>query len=373
MAFAIALLTVTPATPALAAAPGDPTGTPGQVDTDDPVGGTRMGERGVVAPDDAPALPGEVGASGWLIADAETGAVLAAKDPHGKYLPASTLKTLTALTLLPQLPDRSQLVTATDEDANIDGTRVGLIPGGQYPVETLFSCMLMMSGNDCANSLARAAGGVPQTLTLMNAEARRLGAYDTHAATPSGLDGPDQSSSPYDLALILRQALDVPDFRRYNTTHTAVVPAQPNAGQIQFVNDNLLLKNYPATIAAKNGYTDAARQTFVAAAERDGHRLIVTLMHGERHPVEMWQQAADLLDWGFALPAGVEPVGQLAKPDETSGLSPSPTQPSVTTTSATLSDTRLGWWPMGLAGVAALGVFSGANLAWRRRRRSRSD
>ncbi|HEY9388424.1 MAG TPA: penicillin-binding protein [Mycobacteriales bacterium] len=340
----------------------------------EPVGGPLMGSRGVVVPDGAPALPTGVNATGWVLADADSGNVLAARNPHGRYLPASTLKTLTALTLLSRLPDRDQVVTATDQDSNIDGTRVGLVAGGKYTVDMLFHCMLMMSGNDCATALAEAAGGVPHTLELMNTEARRLHANDTHAATPSGLDGPDQGSSAYDLALILRQDLKLADFVRYNTTMQGTVPAQPpKYGSFKFGNDNALLWNYPGTVAAKNGYTDAARHTYVGAARHGERTLIITLMHGERSPVDMWKQAALLLDWGFALPATAEPVGELVEPGDhnvahaTTVESPRPTAAApARVPSSSSNGLGIGLWPPLAGGVAVLAVFGG--LLGRRRR-----
>ena len=384
LACALACAGVLPAFAAPASPPTNPTADPATGDSaspvsvdSEPVGGPLMGGRGVVVPNGVPAPPAGVNATGWVLADAQTGAVLAARNPHGRYLPASTLKTLTALTLLPRLADRDQVVTATAQDSNIDGTRVGLVAGGRYTVDMLFHCMLMMSGNDCATALAEAAGGVPHTLDLMNDEARRLHANDTHAATPSGLDGPEQGTSAYDLALILRQNLKLADFVRYNTTMQGTVPAQPpKYGSFKFGNDNALLWNYPGTIAAKNGYTDAARHTYVGAARHGQRTLIITLMHGERQPVDMWKQAALLLDWGFALPATAEPVGELVEPGDhnvahaTTVQSPRPAAaaPPASSTPTSSNGLRIGLWPPLLGGVAVLAVF-GSLLGWRRRSR----
>lgn len=364
------------AAPAPSATPA-PTGGPGGPGGPDagPVGGPRMGSRGTVVPPGAPPLPAGVDAAGWLLADASTGAVLAARNPHGRYLPASTLKTLTALTLLPRLTDRNRTVVATAQDTGIDGTRVGLVTNGKYSVDMLFHCMLMMSGNDCATALAEAAGGVPHTLELMNAEARRLHAFDTHAATPSGLDGPGQATSAYDLALILRQDLALPDFRRYNTTMQGTVPAQPpKYGSFKFGNDNALLWMYPGTLAAKNGFTDAARHTYVGAARHGNRTLIVTLMHGERHPVDMWQQAAKLLDWGFALPAGTERVGDLVSPGDPNAAHATTVQvtPPATAHSAASTGSGHGWRPLA-AGAGVVGVLVALVLAALITRRSRTD
>src|SRR4051794_13085290 len=127
------------------------------------VGGEDLDTRGVVVADGAPRLPAGLAASGWLVADAGTGEVLAARDPHGRYYPASTLKTLTLLTLAPLLGPKT-IVMGTAEDENIEGSRVGLVAGGRYPVSLLFRALVLQSGNDAANALARAAGGVDVTV-----------------------------------------------------------------------------------------------------------------------------------------------------------------------------------------------------------------
>src|SRR3954452_23130727 len=96
----------------------------------DPIGGPLLAGRGVVEQPlpGAPALPTDLTSATWLVADLDTGDVLAAKGPHEKYLPASTLKTLTALTLIPRL-DPNQMVKASWRDAAVDGSKVGIVPG----------------------------------------------------------------------------------------------------------------------------------------------------------------------------------------------------------------------------------------------------
>ena len=79
-------------------------------------------------------------------------------------------------------------------------------------------------------------------------------------------------------------------------------------------NDNQLLYNYPGAMGGKTGYTDDAGQTFVGAANHDGRRLVAVLMHGTRQPIAPWEQAAHLLDYGFATPPGTK-VGTLVEPD----------------------------------------------------------
>jgi serine-type D-Ala-D-Ala carboxypeptidase (penicillin-binding protein 5/6) len=293
------------------------------------VGGDDLDTRGVVVADDAPALPDGLAAAGWLVADAGTGDVLAARDPHGRYYPASTLKTLTLLTLVPLL-DPTRVVVGTVEDENIEGSRIGLVQGGQYPVSLLFQGLILQSGNDAANALARTAGGVEVTVAAMNETAEDIGAYDTVAGTPSGLDVAGQSSSPYDLALIFRALVADPTTAAILTTPTALMPEVPGRGPAYQIQNQNPLAGYQGTLGGKTGFTDAARHTFVTAAERGGRRLVVSVMDTENTPLRAADQAARLLDWGFAVPAGTEGVGTLVAPGDVTTSSPTATRPRPT-------------------------------------------
>jgi D-alanyl-D-alanine carboxypeptidase (penicillin-binding protein 5/6) len=300
---------------------------PPQPPVDDPVlravGGDALATGGLVVPAGAPAPPALTAAS-WLVADLDTGEVLGGCGPHDYGTPASVQKLLLAATVLPTLdPDRT--VTVTDADLRIEpgSSAVGLVRGGRYDVETLWLGLILNSGNDAANTLARlggGAGGVPATVAAMNAQAKRLGAYQTHAVTPSGLDGPGQFTSAYDLALIARVCFDNADFRRYALTRTARMPAQKalKKGGFEFQNENRLIFNYPGALGGKTGFTKLARHTYVGAANRNGRRLVATLLGAEATPLRGWQQGAALLDWGFKLPADAS-VGKLVEPDGADG------------------------------------------------------
>jgi D-alanyl-D-alanine carboxypeptidase (penicillin-binding protein 5/6) len=271
------------------------------------VGGEALGSPRIVTGTGAPPVP-QVSAAAWVVADADTGEVLGARNAHGRYLPASTLKTLTAVALLPGL-DLRRTYTPTFEDVNIEGSRVGLVQSVRYPVGKLAEAMLVVSGNDAANALANAAGGVPQTVHAMNATAQRLQAFDTTARNPSGLDAPGQVTSAYDLALIARAGLKDPTFARYVATLRDRVPA-PGGRQFEIYNHNKLLTRYQGNIGIKTGYTIAARHTYVGAARRNGRTVVVTLLKAET----LYPDATALLDWGFAALGRTVPVGRLVEP-----------------------------------------------------------
>ncbi|TDD25087.1 D-alanyl-D-alanine carboxypeptidase [Nonomuraea diastatica] len=273
-----------------------------------PVGGEALGSHGLVSPDGVKKPP-KSKATSYVIADVGTGQVLAAKNAHGRYLPASTLKALTALTLIPKL-DRNRQIRPSRNACNQEGSAVGLSVKAKYKVEDLFKGLMMSSGNDAAMALAETNGGLDKTMRDMNAEAKRLQANDTVAKTPSGLDKPGQSSSAYDLALIARAGLANPDFKRYISTKTANFPA-PKGKHYQISNHNKLLWRYQGMIGVKNGWTSKAKASFVGAATRGGHTIVVSIM---RHEGFFWDEVAKLLDWGFSVRGKATPVGKLVDP-----------------------------------------------------------
>ncbi|WP_248965478.1 D-alanyl-D-alanine carboxypeptidase family protein [Sphaerisporangium perillae] len=272
------------------------------------IGGTLLGRHGLVVDPASQALP-KSEASAFVVADADTGQVLAAKDPHGRYLPASTLKILTAVTLIPRL-DKNKIIKPSADACNVEGSAVGLTQHKIYKVDDLFRALMMVSGNDAAVALAETNGGLARTLADMNAEAKRLQALDTVAKTPNGLDKPGQSSSAYDLALIARAGLANTDFREYVGTKVANFPA-PGGKHYEMANHNRLLGRYPGMIGVKNGWTTKALGSFVGAAKRDGHTIIVSVMH---HEGSFWEEVKELLDWGFASRGRVAAVGTLVGP-----------------------------------------------------------
>jgi D-alanyl-D-alanine carboxypeptidase (penicillin-binding protein 5/6) len=329
------------------------------------VGGESLDTAGLVVPPGAPPPPAVLSARSWVVADLDTGAVLGACGPHEFGAPASVQKLLLAETVLPKL-DPAQVVEITQPDLDFEpgSSAVGLLLGGHYPVETLWMGLFLNSGNDAANVLARLGGGpagVPGTIEAMNAEAHRLGAYDTHAVTPSGLDGPGQLTSAYDLALIARACFARDDFRKYDSTQRAHVPPQPpkDPTGYQIQNDNQLLYDYPGAMGGKNGFTDIARHTYVGAAERGGRRLVVTLLGAEHLPVRAWQQGAALLDWGFAVAPDAR-VGRLVEPGEADRPSPAPSRavPAADRTAPAIHAARA-WSGTAMAGAAAA---AGASL-----------
>ncbi len=257
-----------------------------------------------------------VKAGSWVVADITTGQILAAHNAHLRLRPASTLKTLTSLTVLDKL-DLATIYRAAPSDSNAGGSRVGVVANATYTVNDLLHGLLLPSGNDAASSLAHAYGGWHKTVAAMNAKARQLQALDTRAINPSGLDADGQYSSAYDLTLFARAALANSTFRTISGSKSYIFPGVTNAktgkrSAYRIYSENrLLLHGYKGTIAGKTGFTSKAGRTFWGAATRNGHTLAVALMKIDG-PTESAAKA--LLSWGFHNRAHLRPVGVLVDP-----------------------------------------------------------
>ncbi|NEC79950.1 D-alanyl-D-alanine carboxypeptidase, partial [Streptomyces sp. SID7958] len=297
------------------------------------VGGPRLGQPGtqVNLAGGVPVLPKGLSARSWIVADAESGEVLAAHNAHWRLAPASTLKMLFADTLLPKWP-RSEKHTVVPSDlagVGSGSSMVGIKEDETYTVHDLWLGVFLRSGNDAVHVLSAMNGGVENTVRQMNEHAEELQALDTHAVSPDGYDAPGQVSSAYDLTLIARSGLQKKDFREYCSTVRAKFPGETKKnkkgkkvrGSFEIQNTNRLLAGasdvpvYQGIAGVKNGNTTNAGATFTGVAERDGRVLLVTVMNPEKDESnEVYKETAKLFDWGFKAAGKVEPVGELVPP-----------------------------------------------------------
>jgi D-alanyl-D-alanine carboxypeptidase (penicillin-binding protein 5/6) len=333
-----------------------------------PLGGEALSGCGIITAAGTAPVPDDVSADAWVVADLDTGDIIAARDPHGRHRPASIIKVLIATEALRELPIH-KVVAGTQDDANAEGTKVGVGENGFYSINDLLHGLLMHSGNDAAHALAMQLGGMDTTVQKINDLAGKLGGRDTRAATPSGLDGPGMSTSAYDIGLFYRYAWQNPTFADIVATRTFDFPGRGDVGY-PVENDNQLLYNYPGAMGGKTGYTDDAGQTFVGAANHDGRRLMAVLLHGTRQPIAPWEQAAHLLDYGFATAPGTK-VGTLIEPDPslTAPRQGAADKPANATSAAALPDinampVRVGVGIVG--GVIVFGLIMGARSLNRR-------
>ena len=248
-------------------------------------------------PSGAVALP-DGPAQAWVLTDLDSGRILASRKPFEPHAPASTIKALLAMVVLDQLP-LNAVIAARPAAADVECSCAGVKAGRAYTVRQLLDGLMLVSGNDAANVLADGLGGYRVAVAKMNAKAQALGARSTRASSPSGLDGPGMESftTASDLAVIYRQALRYPVFAAIVRQPSSLFPT--DNGPKTITNQNQLLERYPGTLVGKTGYTNLARNTYVAAAQRNGRRLVVAQLYGSG---DLYGQAIGLFDWGFRQP-----------------------------------------------------------------------
>ncbi|MET9408346.1 D-alanyl-D-alanine carboxypeptidase [Streptomyces sp. NPDC002935] len=379
------LLTLSLAAPAFADAVADPSPTkspttspsatpPADMST---VGGEQLGRPGnqVNLGSDVPVLPKDITARSWIVADAESGDVLAAHNAHWRLPPASTLKMLFADTVLPKFPKTTPHKVASSDLAGIGSgsSMVGIKENETYTVHDLWLGVFLRSGNDAVHVLSAMNGGVDDTVKDMQAHAEDLQALDTNVVSPDGYDAGRQVSSAYDLTLFARSGLQKKDFREYCSTVRAKFPGATTKGKkgrttresFEIQNTNRLLTGdsdvttYQGIAGVKNGNTTNAGATFTGVAERDGKVLLVTVMNPEKSEHnEVYKEAAHLLDWGFQAAGKVQPVGELVPPKGVDTTA----QPGAKASDGASSDTA-STKPVATATATAKGGTSGIGVA----------
>ena len=254
-------------------------------------------------------------ARAFALVEARTGQVLAHRQAHTPWPPASTTKVLTALLVAESLQPQDVVTVSPRAAAQRSGAALGLRAGERRRVEELFYAMLLASANDAAVALAEAAAGsVEAFVERMNARAVQLGARNTHFTNPHGLYDPRHRSTAYDLAQIARAALRNPwvakavATREYELTSGAI----PR----RLVNRNRLLFTYPGANGVKTGWLVESGPCLVASAQREGRALIAVVLDSPK----VFREAARLLDFGFTayelrvLARPGQPVGRVRLP-----------------------------------------------------------
>jgi serine-type D-Ala-D-Ala carboxypeptidase (penicillin-binding protein 5/6) len=234
-----------------------------------------------------------------LLFDLDTGEVLWRRLPDRVLPIASLTKMMTALVVV-QRARPSDKVRVTKEALAYKGSGVGVLPRGKrVKLETMLNGLLLPSGNDAAIALAqRVSGTVERFVVRMNEQARAFGMACTRFSSPSGFEDEGNHSCATDLAGMARAVLDQPRLARIVKRRRAVLPFPIKGGRIFLFNNNPLLRaGYPGTIGIKTGFTNAAGRCLVAAAQRNGRRLGVVLLHSP----DPAHQARLLLSRGFAV------------------------------------------------------------------------
>src|ERR671924_833656 len=241
-------------------------------------------------------------AAAALIMDAPTGEILYEKNAHMPLPMASTTKVMTALLGVERLRPH-EIIQVSAYAASMSPSKLYLRPGDLMRADDLLQAILLKSANDASAALAEKISGSEVAFArLMTRRARELGALNTHFENASGLPSDDHYSTAYDLAIILRYAMQRLDFAEIMQMKTANIESM--AGRAWTVrNHNRLLWTFPGALGGKTGWTRASRHCYVGMVEHDGRTLIVSVLASSR----LWNDVNELLLYGFSAPGAGEP------------------------------------------------------------------
>ncbi|MGE5629097.1 MAG: serine hydrolase [Solirubrobacterales bacterium] len=244
-----------------------------------------------------------VSADSAVLMDGATGKILYSKNMNTAYPPASTTKIMTALLTLEKCK-LDDVVTVGKKPPLADGSKIYIFEGEQLKVKDLLYAMLLCSANDCAEALAEHIGGsVDQFVVLMNNRAKELGCKNTNFVNPSGLYDENHKTSAYDLALIMQELSKHKEYTEIATTLAyKIQPTNKSTKERPIWNENKLIQKYsqdyyPYCIGSKTGYTVQSMHSYVSAADKDGHKLIVALVHDTQKT--FFPDAIALFNYGY--------------------------------------------------------------------------
>ena len=247
----------------------------------------------------------DINSTTGVLIEASTGTVLFNKSMDQQMYPASITKVLTTLVTL-ENGNMSDSVTMTQTGVNYavggsanQGTRVGEV----FTLEQLLYGTMLASANDMATQMGEYIGGsIENFAAMMNARAVELGCTGTHFTNACGMPDPNHVTTAHDMALIMRAAVEREDFRKIAGTGSYTIPATNMSGERSVTNHDPLLLNkdfmYSGLIGGKTGYTDAAQNTLVNAASRDGFTLVCVTMHAVDAPKAAFDHV-NLFNYGY--------------------------------------------------------------------------
>jgi len=249
-----------------------------------------------------------IGAESAILMEAETGAILYAKNIHEHQYPASTTKILTAL-IASERCELDETVSFSYDavfDTPRDSTHIAMDVGQELTMSQCLEALLIRSANEVAYAMAEHITGTTDWQVfgdIMNERAKDLGCVDSHFANPNGLPDENHYTSAYDLAMIGRAFFSNEMLCKITLTPRFEFPATDKLPETKI--ENNLMKILPGReyayeyiVGCKTGFTNAARSCLVACAERNGMKLISVVLHDEA-PYQ-YIDTISLLDYGFA-------------------------------------------------------------------------
>ena len=249
-----------------------------------------------------------------ILMDEVTGEIIYEKNAYDPTYPASTTKVLTAIVVLENA--NLEEMVHIDYEPNVTGASMFILPGESFTVETLLKALLIRSGNDVAEVLARhVSGSVDAFVDQMNEKAVEIGAQDTHFTNPHGLPDEGHLTTAYDLAVISRYAMQNPVFREIVSSPSLIIPETLETPEQRIYNnsnrflwgrgpshqilyqDQLVDIHHPRVDGIKTGFTNAAQYCLVSSATDENRRVIAVILNADRE--HLYSDSRLLLDYGI--------------------------------------------------------------------------
>ncbi|MCG6967325.1 MAG: D-alanyl-D-alanine carboxypeptidase [Chromatiaceae bacterium] len=249
------------------------------------------------APAAAPAPP-TVAATGYLLIDMDSDVVLTAKDPEQRLEPASLTKIMTAYVVFHEIQSGSvklsDEVLVSEKAWKTPGSRMFIEVNKRVTVEDLLKGMVIQSGNDASVALAEHVAGSEEAFAnLMNDYAHRLGMQNSHFVNATGLPDPDHYTTPHDIVRVTEATI-----REFPELYKLYSVKEFTFNDIRQHNRNNLLWHDDSVDGVKTGHTESAGYCLVAAAKREGMRLISVVM-GTTSEKARINESQSLLNYGF--------------------------------------------------------------------------
>ncbi|PLS01625.1 D-alanyl-D-alanine carboxypeptidase family protein [Neobacillus cucumis] len=249
-----------------------------------------------------------VSASSAVLIEQKSGRVLFDKDAHTKRRIASITKIMTAILAI-ESGKLNQYVKVSEQATRAEGSSVYLKPGEKIKLKDLVYGLMLRSGNDTAVAIAEYVGGsVDGFAYLMNQKAREIGMYDTHFANPHGLDDhEDHYSTAYDMAILMRYAMQNKTFQKVSGTKVYRASNPTEQWDRVWRNKNRLLTKYKYATGGKTGYTKRAKRTLVTTATKGDMNLIAVTLNGPddwNDHISMYENGFKAFDMAEVLPKG---------------------------------------------------------------------
>ncbi len=237
--------------------------------------------------------------SSWLLMDAKTGVTLAANNPDAPVEPASLTKLMTAFIVFREIErdtiSLDDIVVVSEKAWRSEGSRMFIEVGDKVRIDDLLMGLVVQSGNDAAVALAEHVAGSEEGFAdLMNQTASELGMDNSNFVNSAGMPHPDHYTTARDISQLARAILvDQPEhYGRYKIREFTW-------NGITQKNRNPLLGRDQSIDGIKTGHTRSAGYCLVGSAEKDGMRLIGSVM-GASGDRERGDAVYSLLRFGFA-------------------------------------------------------------------------